>query len=297
MSSRLRTCSMLLLLGVLASVPALGGSAVVGSVAGSLNATVGGQAVLPHQAIFSGDSLQVKNGALVVATDNGSRMAFGRDTTATFQREARALTVVLSAGNVSLYHADDPVALRVVAGTVTVEPAPGYKTLGDIAMVNGAVVVTAKDGALRVNHDGRTVEVAKGKTIALTPRTARAPQTGGSQKLGGGPNWVEYTILGAAGAAAGFGIGALIRAGDAKDSASLAASNAASAAAAISAAVPTIASNVASAISANNAYIVDVGCALNNFNEEVYGVGTFPSPYTPPPGFSCGFFVPTPTPH
>jgi hypothetical protein len=221
-------------------------------------------------------------------------MAFGKDTTATFQREARVLTVVLSAGNVSLYHAEDPVALRVVAGTVTVEPAPGYKTLGDIAMTNGAVVITAKDGALRVNDGSRTVEVVKGKTIALTPKTARGPQTGGSQKLGGGPNWAEYVILGAAGVAGGFGIAAFIKARDARDSAASAVSAANAAASDIASAAPSIGSDIASAFSANQANTVNVGCALNNFNDEVYGSGTFPSPYTPPSGFTCPVLVVTP---
>jgi len=229
-----------------------------------------------------------------VATDNGSRMAFGKDTTATFQREARVLTVVLSAGNVSLYHAEGPVALRVVAGTVTVEPAPGYKTLGDIAMTNGAVLVTAKDGALRVSDGSRTVEVAKGKTIALTPKTARGPQTGGSQKLGGGPNWAEYAILGAAGIAGGFAIAAYIKASDATNTAREAASAAASALSAIQSAAPSIGSDIASAYSANQANTVNVGCALNNFNDEVYGNGTFPSPYTPPSTFTCPVLTVTP---
>lgn len=289
---------MLLLLGVLASVPALGGSAVVGSVAGSLNATVGGQAVLPHQAIFSGDSLQVKDGALVVATDTGSRMAFGRDTTATFQREARALTVVLSTGNVSLYHADDRVGLRVLAGTVTVEPAPGYKTLGDVAMVNGAVLVTAKDGALRVNDGGRTVEVAKGKTITLTPKAARAPQTGGSQKLGGGSTALEVAAVGVGGAAMAFAIGAFNRSGDAKKNANAAtsAANAATSAATAATSAATAADSDAvaatSAANAANATANQVGCALNDYNFGTFNIT--PSPYIPIAPNSCPGLVITP---
>lgn len=284
MSSRLRTTLMLLLLGVLASVPALGGSAVVGSVAGSLNATVGGEAVLPHTVIFSGDSLQVKDGALVVATDNGSRMAFGRDTIASLQRDAHVVTVLLSAGNVSLYHADDRVGLRVQAANVTVEAAPGYKTLGDVAMMNGAVVVTAKDGALRVNDGSKTVQVAKGKTITVTPKTARAPQTGGSQKLGGGSTALEAAAVGAGGAAAILAGIAMSRAGNAKDNAAAAtsAANAATSAAtaATSAATAADSDAVAATAAANaaNATANQVGCALNTFNDETFGV---PSPYTP----------------
>ncbi len=286
MSSRVRACLMLLLLGMLASVPALAGSAVIGSVAGSLNASVGGQALLPHTVLFSGDSLQVKEGAAVVALENGSRMAFGRDTTATFQRDGRAVTVVLSAGNVSLYHADDRLGLRVQAGNVTVEPARGYKTLGDVAMANGAVVVTAKDGALRVNDNGRTVEVAKGKTITVRPKAARAPQTGGSQKLGGGSTALEAGALGAGVAAAILaGIG-IKRADDAKDAAN-AATAAANAADADAKAATSAANAATAAATAAGATANSAGCALDTFNNEAFGFGTFPSPYTPPSGSTC----------
>src|SRR5439155_9393013 len=88
-------------LGVL---PVLAGSAVVGSVAGSLNATLGGKALEPNTTLFSGDSLAVKDGAAVVALGSGSRMVFGRETEATFLREADRVTVTLKAGNVSMYH-------------------------------------------------------------------------------------------------------------------------------------------------------------------------------------------------
>src|SRR3989441_1940202 len=49
----LRVCFLALALGVMGAVPLLGGSAVVGSVAGSMNATIGGQALLPNTTIFS----------------------------------------------------------------------------------------------------------------------------------------------------------------------------------------------------------------------------------------------------
>ncbi|HUI42789.1 MAG TPA: hypothetical protein VL523_12555, partial [Terriglobia bacterium] len=89
---------MILLLGLLTVAPVYAGSAVVGSVAGSLNATVGGQALVPNTVIFSGDSLQVRDGAAVVALENGNRMAFGRETEASFLREANAVEVVLGQG-------------------------------------------------------------------------------------------------------------------------------------------------------------------------------------------------------
>jgi ferric-dicitrate binding protein FerR (iron transport regulator) len=170
MWNRLKVSLRLVLAATLACVPALAGSAVVGLVAGSLSARIEGQAVLPDMLIFAHDRLQVKDGAAVVAVSNGSRIMLGRDTTAAFQRDTRAVTVVLSAGSVSLYHASDRVGLRVQAGSVMVEAAPGYKTLGEVTTMDGAVAVTARDGALRVNDGELTVEVAKVKTITVTQR-------------------------------------------------------------------------------------------------------------------------------
>jgi len=86
---------------MVATVPALAGSAVVGSVAGSTNATVGGQSLLPNTTIFSGDSLQVRDGVAVVAIGKSGRMVFGRDTVASFSRDASEVTVLLSQGTVS----------------------------------------------------------------------------------------------------------------------------------------------------------------------------------------------------
>jgi hypothetical protein len=191
---------------------------------------------------------------------------------------------------VSLYHADDRMGLRVQAGSVTVEAAPGFKTLGDVAMTNGAVMVTAKDGALRVNDGGRTVEVAKGKTITVAPKAARAPQTGGSQKLGGGNTALEAGALGAGAAAAVLAGIALKRAGDAKDAAN-AATSAATAAGAAATSADSDAVAATAAANAANATALAAGCAVNNFN-----VGTFditPSPFIPPPGESCPFYAPT----
>ncbi len=93
---KMRVCLFVMILAVAASVSAFAGSAVIGSVAGSMNATIGGQSVLPNTAIFSGDNLQVSDGAAVVAIDNTSRMVFGRNTSASFLRDADEVTVLLS---------------------------------------------------------------------------------------------------------------------------------------------------------------------------------------------------------
>ncbi len=171
-----RLCFSLLVVAALSVIPALGASAVVGSVAGGTNATIGGQVLVPNTTLFSGDSLRVKDGAAVVAMGAGTRMVFGRDTVASFERGTDEVTVLLGQGNVSMYHPENGMALRVKIGEVSVVAAKGFKTLGEVAMVNGTVIVTAKDGMLRVQGPERTMELTKGKTIAITPKTARTPQ-------------------------------------------------------------------------------------------------------------------------
>src|ERR1035437_9075000 len=141
----LRLTLFALLMGAVATVPAMAGSAVIGSVAGSMNATVSGQSLLPNTTIFSGDSLQVRDGVAVIAVGNNSRVIFGRDTVASFLRDSNEVTVLLSQGNVSMMHPADGSAVRVKAGDFSISPALGFKTLGDIAMLHGTVVVTARD--------------------------------------------------------------------------------------------------------------------------------------------------------
>jgi len=270
----------LILLGLVAAIPAFAGSAVVGSVAGSMNATVGGQTLLPNTTLFSGDSLRVNDGVAVVALGSTSRMVFGRDTVASFNRDSNEITVLLGQGNVSVFHDADGMPVRMKIGDVSVVPVSGFKTLGEVAMLNGAVVVTAKDGALRVDDgNGQVVNVAKGKTITVTPR-AKAPQGGGAGRCcSGGGSIVEWVALGVGGLDAILAGLAVSRAGNANTNATAASSAAASAASAAAAAASNAAAADSDAIAAGEA----VGCALNTLaNDEGY-----PSPYTPPAGYVC----------
>jgi hypothetical protein len=271
----------LILLGLVAAIPAFAGSAVVGSVAGSMNATVGGQTLLPNTTLFSGDSLRVNDGVAVVALGSTSRMVFGRDTVASFNRDSNEVTVLLGQGNVSVFHDADGMPVRMKIGDVSVVPVSGFKTLGEVAMLNGAVVVTTKDGALRVDDgNGQVVNVAKGKTITVTPR-AKAPQGGGAGRCcgAGGSTALEVATIGAAGVAAILAGVAVSRAGNANTNATAAASAAANAASAAAAAASNAAAADSDAIAAGEA----VGCALNTLaNDE-----GLPSPYTPPDGYVC----------
>ncbi len=227
----LRMIFFALLMGAVATVPALAGSAVIGSVAGSMNASVGGQSLLPNTTIFSGDSLQVRDGVAVIAVGNSSRVIFGRDTVASFLKESNEVTVLLSQGNVSMLHPTDGTPVRVKAGEISITPAAGFKTLGEVAMLNGSVVVTAKEGALQVEDHGATKDVAKGQTIVISPKTHKGGGNAGGG--GGGSTTLEVVTIAVAGTGAILAGVAMSRAGTASANANaaiLAANNATSAA-------------------------------------------------------------------
>ncbi len=316
-----RVSLFLLLWGVVAARTALAGSAVIGSVAGSRNATIGGQVVLPNTTIVSGDSLQVNNGAAVVAVDGASRMVFGRDTTAAFLRSADEVTVLLSRGSLSMYHPGDGGALRVKVGDLSVMPARGFKTLGEVAMVGGSVVVTAKEGSLRVEGNGSAVEVARGKTITLPTTAARAsssPRPAAGAVAGIGWQVASVAAGGTSAVLSGVAISHANSARDAANSASTAASAASTAAtqadadakAATAAATAATAAGTAATTAANTAdadaiaataaanaattaavadatIINAVGCAIDKVNPNVTVNGVKVSPYTPPAGKTC----------
>jgi len=264
----LRVSLLALLVGAVATVPALAGSAVIGSVAGSMNATIGGQSLLPNTTIFSGDSLQVRDGVAVVAVGNNSRVIFGRDTMASFLRDTNEVTVLLSQGNVSMLHLNDGTPVRVKAGQISITPAAGFKTLGEVAMLNGSIVVTAKEGALQVEDHGATKNVAKGQTIVISPKTAQ--NKGGASSWGGGSTALEVATLGAAGVGAILAGVAMSRAGNANTAANEAVAAANGATSAANTANSTAAAAAASAAEAQ----LLAECALDG---EPNGI-----PYTSP---------------
>jgi hypothetical protein len=265
-------------------VPAMAGSAAIGSLAGSRDATLGGQVAMANTTVFSGDSLHVRDGVAVVAMEAGSRMVFGRQTEASFLKEGGGVTVLLGAGDVSLYHPATGRGMAVKAGEISVEPAAGYKTLGEVAMLGGSVVVTTKEGLLKVERAGAVEEVAAGKTMRLPMTTARAPMPAApapALDLGGG-NALEAGALGASTVAAilaGIGIS---RADNANNNA-LAANGTASVAASNAAAATSAANGATSSANAANSTANSVGCALNTLANEQGNA----SPYTPPAGSTC----------
>jgi hypothetical protein len=166
---------LVLFTGMVGLIPAMASPITIGSLVGSKNATLDGQAPLANTTVLSGDRLQVNDGLALVALNQGNRMILGQETEASFLREADGVTVSLARGGVQLYHPASSMGFQVKVGNVTVAPAQGYKTLGEIAMVDGLVVVTAKNGKLRVDGNGSTQEVSEGKTITLPANPADAP--------------------------------------------------------------------------------------------------------------------------
>jgi len=290
----LRLTLFALLAGALATVPAMAGSAVIGSVAGSMNASVGGQSLLPNTTIFSGDSLQVRDGVAVIAVGNNSRVIFGRDTVASFLRDSNEVTVLLTQGNVSMLHPNEGTPVRVKAGEISVTPAAGFKTLGEVAMLNGSLVVTAKEGSLQIDDHGVTKNVAKGQTIVVNPKTADNGK-GGSCCGGGGNTALIVAAIGAGGVAAILAGISMSRAGNANTNAeaAIAAANAATSAAnaANSTAAAAAASAAAAAAAAQQAEFL-AACAndiLQQGNTEsvdqMYGGSQCPT-YNPGTGAS-----------
>lgn len=148
---------------------------VIGLVKGSTNASVGGETLLPDTTIFSGDRLEVNNGMAVVAFGGANRMIFQHDTVASFLQDSQRVTVLLSRGAVSLFAGESSVPARVKVGDISVAPVSGYTTLGEVAMGDGTVTVTAKDGWLQIERNGKAIIVAKGKTLKLVLRAGAQP--------------------------------------------------------------------------------------------------------------------------
>jgi len=271
----LRISLFALLIGMVAVVPVFAGSAVIGSVAGSMNASVGGQTLLPNTTIFSGDSLQVRDGVAVVAVGNNGRMVFGRDTVASFLRDTNEVTVLLSQGDVSVFHPIDGAAVRVKAGNVSIVPTVGFKTLGEVAMLNGSVVVTAKEGALQVDDHGTTKKVAKGQTVVFPPKTANGGKGGSSVGCCAEGIWLGVGALGA-------GVAAAILAGLAESHANTAITDANAATAAADAANSTAAAAVTAATTAatNAANALDIA-------ECMYDLITTDTTTSPITGLTC----------
>ncbi len=207
--------------GLVAAAPAFAGSVVVGSVLGATEATMGPELVIPGSAVFSGDDLRIRNGVAVVTVGQGSRIVFGRDSLARFERESDSVTTILADGSISVFHPlGDKTDLHFRIGNVTITPARGYETLGEVVMNSNALVISASQGLLTVQANGTTTSVTKGHSMNLIPKASRAPQTGVAQKVAiDWPQTLLWAGAGASGVAAILAGISISRSSDAKGAA------------------------------------------------------------------------------
>jgi len=295
-NARLCVVVLVLCFATVAAVPAFAGSSVVGSMAGSLNATLSGQPILVGSTVFVGDKLKVQDGAAVVTFGQGSRAVFGRNSEVSFSREGERVTVHLASGNVSIFQpSEERNGMRVRLDNVTIDPSGGYKTLGEVAMLGDSVVVRTKEGMMDVSFaNGKSTEVPAGEVLRLVPNSQRAPQqAAGSQHYASEGNWVEYAALAAGGTAAilaGISISKANDATTAGNNATAAANGATSAANAATAAANSATAAASSAgtaaVSAASAATANanlVGCALDAFEVSQGQAST----YSPPSGETC----------
>ena len=158
----------LLVIGMVCALPVFAGSDVVGSLIGSTEVTVDGLPAQPGQTIFSGDRLQVSNGSATVWMEGGSGIVLGHNTVASFVRDSNATTAKLSRGRARIYCAHDyRVLLRVRSGDVTISPARGSRTLGEVLMADQTLTVMTKEGSLRLEASGQTLDVPRGEALRL----------------------------------------------------------------------------------------------------------------------------------
>ena len=162
-----------------------GGPDIVGSLVGSRNATLDGDHPLPNTVLLCGDKLQVNDGLAMVTLQRGNRVALGGQSEASFLYGVAGVTVLMNRGSLSLYHSQGGSGFKVKVGDVTIVPAGGPRTLGEVELAGGTLVVTAKDGSLDVEKEGATRKVAKGYTLTIAPavRGAAASSLPGNPRV------------------------------------------------------------------------------------------------------------------
>jgi|GEM_PF-5568170 len=179
---------------------AMAASAVVGVAVAVSNSSIDGAALESGRTIVSGDDLRVQEGTALVVIGSGSHMLFGPDTSASFERISDEVTAVVSRGNVTLYQPrSEAVRLRVKVDDLLLQPAAGDETLGDVAVSDGGLYVTTKQGTLRLEEGGSTMDLPKGKWIRLVHRPNRSAQFGGGSS---GRSTLEWVAAGGASVAA-----------------------------------------------------------------------------------------------
>ncbi len=186
------------------------GGGAIGMVARTVDSTLDGQTARAYTALFNGDRLAA-SGLTVVKLNNGGQVVLAPNTIAAFTKGADNVTVKLEQGTVTLNRTNAGGILRVEAGEVLVVPATGFRTLGEVAMLDGKITVKATEGTMFLNGPDGPLQATKGKTITLpaTRKAARSPQpagAGGTPAAAGLGSAAKWGGLAAGGAGATLGV-------------------------------------------------------------------------------------------
>ncbi len=193
--------------------PCRAGSPPLGVVARGVQTVVSGQPTYYDTALFNSDKVQVKDGGLaIVKLMGGGVVVLHAQTAATFRRQKDGVAVELDHGSLSLVEPSKASPIGVRAAGVRVEPVHGFRTLGDVALLNQRLSVTAREGHIHVYGRGMATEIAKGKTITLNTAAADAPPTGAALSAGllGSHAARVAAVTAAGGTSAGVGVAAAV---------------------------------------------------------------------------------------
>ena len=158
-------------------LPLTAGSMIVGSAIEGSNARLAQQELRPGATILNGDSLRVEDGTALVSLEDGSRITLGGNTIVSFQTGSHGVTTVVDHGTLDFVHPGKvDSGMRLQMADVYVVPGSGFETLGEIAQRGETLVVMTRQGSLRVEGGGKSVEVPEGMMITLHSQPARAPQ-------------------------------------------------------------------------------------------------------------------------
>jgi hypothetical protein len=206
---------MIAVLSMLTAVPSFAGTVVVGSVAGGTDATVGSEKLVPGYTLFSGDNVHVQKGQAFINVGHGTHLVFGQNTSVSLDKGSDGVTAYLSKGSVSLVHpGEDSDSVRLKIGNLMIVPGQGFATVAQVAATDRELVISTASGMVRVEADGKTIEIPKGKAAHFVPKT-QAPQQAGAPKFSGGHDWVLNAFAVLATTAIVLAIIALSRSNDA----------------------------------------------------------------------------------
>jgi len=168
---------------MLASWLVAAGPAPVGSLVGCKDAVLDGRPPLAHTTILSGDRLKVNDGLAIVSLGRGNRIVLAARSEVSFLSDGGSVTVSLVRGGIWFLHPQAGSDFKIVAFDVAIQPSVGSRTLGEITMVDGLLMITPKEGEIDVEQSGVVRQVAEGGTITVPIQTAQSRRSSAEKQI------------------------------------------------------------------------------------------------------------------